>query len=158
MNRTVGKVSCTFCACASVRDNPYGQLTQPKEYAAWNDALWAVWEECQPANGVVAMKEEAAAKPNQSEFALVWRLPDHPFRLHLNDVVRLDGRLGRVIRVTESAAVVLLNRPARVFTTRFDKPVRFQQGPKLTRLSANAEIEVLNRQPNLVRKRGRSAR
>jgi len=41
----------------------------------------------------------------------------HPFRLRVNDWVRLDGRIGRVVRVTEAAAVVLVKRPVREFTT-----------------------------------------
>lgn len=77
--------------------------------------------------------------------ALVCKLPYHPFRLRLNDYVRIDGKLGRVVRVTESAAVVLVNRPHREFTTRFDKHVQFQPPPKTVRIAANAEIEIINR-------------
>ncbi len=44
----------------------------------------------------------------------LWEPPlRHPFRLRVNDYVRIDGKLGRVIRVTESAAVVLVNQPPR---------------------------------------------
>jgi hypothetical protein len=50
-----------------------------------------------------------------------------------------------VIRVTECAAVVLMNRPDRVFTTRFDRPVKFHQPPVLFRVSPNAVVEILNR-------------
>lgn len=77
-------------------------------------------------------------------FALFWQRPEHPFRLRVNDLVRVNGRLGRVIRVTESAAVLLVNQPKRVFKTRFDKPVSFQPPPRIARMSANAEIEILN--------------
>jgi len=84
--------------------------------------------------------------PEQGElFALIWRPVRHPLRLRPNDVIRIDGRLCRVIRVTDCAAVVLMNRPARVFSTRFDKPVRFQPSPVRFRISANSEIEILNR-------------
>jgi hypothetical protein len=76
----------------------------------------------------------------------------HPFRLRANDVIRFDGRLGRIIRVTECAAVVLVNRPARAFKTRFDKPVRFQPSPAIFRIGANSEIEVLNRKSRKKRK------
>jgi len=76
----------------------------------------------------------------------VWSLAvRHPFRLRVNDYVLIEGRLGRVIRVTESAAVVLVNRPPRQFTTRFDRPVWFRQPPIIVRISANAEIDILNR-------------
>ena len=77
---------------------------------------------------------------------LAWRpRQPYPFRLHVNDYVRINGQLGRVIRVTESAAVVLLNRPHRRFTTRFDREVEFRQPPRKIRIAANSEIEVLNR-------------
>lgn len=82
----------------------------------------------------------------QSELlGLVWRRAEHPFRLRVNDVIRLDGRLGLVIRVCESSAVVLLNRPARNFITRFDKQVRLQPSPITVHISANSEIEIVNR-------------
>ena len=78
-------------------------------------------------------------------FAIIWQPVPHPFRLRVNDLLRFEGRLGRVIRVTESAAVVLVNRPRREFKTRFDKPVRFQPSPAIIRISANSEIDILNR-------------
>jgi len=84
--------------------------------------------------------------PEQGElFALIWRSVRHPLRLRPNDIIRIGGRLCRVIRVTDCAAVVLMNRPARVFSTRFDKPVRFQPSPIRFRISANSEVEILNR-------------
>ena len=76
---------------------------------------------------------------------LVWRQVRHPFRLRVNDVIRVDRRLGLVIRVSESSAVVLVNQPARSFITRFDRPVRFQPSPVLFRISPNSEIEIVNR-------------
>ena len=78
-------------------------------------------------------------------FRETWLPPHHPFRLRVNDLFRSEGKLCRVIRVTECAAVVLMNRPERVFTTRFDRPVKFRQPPVLFRISANAEVVVLNR-------------
>ncbi|MDR3413271.1 MAG: hypothetical protein P4L87_20345 [Formivibrio sp.] len=82
---------------------------------------------------------------NQSEFGIIWQLAEYPFRLRAGDVIRFDDRLCRVIRVNECAAVVIMNRPVREFKTRFDKPVRFQPPPKITRMSPNAEVEILNR-------------
>ena len=94
--------------------------------------------------------------PVQGElFALCWERPD-PLRLRVNDVVRIDGRLGFVIRVNDCAAVVLMHRPARVFKTRFDKPVRFQQSPITFRISTYSVAEILNR--SLPKKRGPTAR
>ena len=78
-------------------------------------------------------------------FGLVWRPLQFPFRLRVNDVIRIDGRLGLVIRVTECAAVVVMNRRTREFITRFDKQVRFELLPVMVRISANSESEVLNR-------------
>jgi hypothetical protein len=43
--------------------------------------------------------------------------------------------------------VVLVNRPHREFTTRFDKHVRFQPSPRRVRIAANSDIEILNRGP-----------
>lgn len=83
--------------------------------------------------------------PLQGElFALCWERPD-PLRLRVNDVVRIDGRLGLVIRVNDCAAVVLMHRPAREFKTRFDKPVRFKQSPITFRISTYSATEILNR-------------
>jgi hypothetical protein len=84
--------------------------------------------------------------PNQTElFAVVWFKPEQPFRLRVNDLFRTDGRLCRVIRVNECCAVVLMNKPERVFSTRFDKPVKFRQPPALFQISPNSEVQILNR-------------
>ena len=77
-------------------------------------------------------------------FGVIFRQP-HPFRLRAKDVIRIGDRLGRIIRVTESAAVVVMNRPAREFVTRFDKRVRLQPSPLVFRISANSETEIVNR-------------
>ena len=83
--------------------------------------------------------------PNQSEFGIIWQLGAYPFRLRAGDVILFDERLCRVIRVSECAAVVIMNQPVREFKTRFDKQVKFQPLPKLVRISPNAEAEILNR-------------
>jgi hypothetical protein len=88
-------------------------------------------------------------------FGLLWWPLRHPFRLRANDVIRFNGRLGRVIRVSECSAVVLMNRPTRDFTTRFDKHVRFQPPPFVFRISPNSEIEILNRKGRAKRQRQR---
>lgn len=83
--------------------------------------------------------------PIQGElFGLFWPRPD-PLRLRVNDVIRINGRLGRIIRVTDCAAVVLMHRPAREFTTRFDKRVRFQPTDTTFRIDTYSETEILNR-------------
>ena len=83
--------------------------------------------------------------PAQAEFiGIIWQPLQHPFRLHAGDVIRLAGRLCRVVRVNACAAVVIMNRPIRDFKTRFDKPVRFQPPPTLFRISANSDLEILN--------------
>jgi len=74
------------------------------------------------------------------------------FRLRANDIIRISGKLGRVIRVNECSAVVLVNRRVREFTTRFDKRVRIQPSPVTFRISPNAEAEILNRKARNKRK------
>lgn len=79
-------------------------------------------------------------------FAIIWQAVSSPkFRLRAGDVIRIDGKLCRVVRVNECAAVVLMNRQPRVFTTRFDRRVKFQQPPALFRISPNADVQILNR-------------
>jgi len=67
------------------------------------------------------------------------------YRLRAGDVVRVDGKPCRVVRVNDCAAVVAVTKPAREFTTIFGKPVRIQPKPALVRISANSETEILNR-------------
>jgi hypothetical protein len=82
-----------------------------------------------------------------------------PFRLRVNDYVRIEGRLGRVVRVSECAAVVLVSRPTREFTTLFGKHVQFRPAPAIVRIASNSEIEILNRPAaNGKPQRGRSRR
>ena len=84
--------------------------------------------------------------PAQAEFVGLRCQPlAQPYRLRAGDVIQFDGRLCRVVRVNECAAVVLMNRPPRIFTTRFDKPVRFTPPPALFRISPNSETAILNR-------------
>jgi len=79
-------------------------------------------------------------------FGVVWQAVSAPkFRLRAGDVIRMEGRLCRVVRVNECAAVVLMNRQPREFTTRFDRRVKFQQPPALFRISPNADVQILNR-------------
>ena len=89
--------------------------------------------------------------PAQAEFVgIIWQPLQHPFRLHAGDVIRLGGRLCRVVRVNQCAAVVLTNRPIRDFKTRFDKPVRFQPPPTLFRISPNSDLEILNLKKRII--------
>jgi len=84
--------------------------------------------------------------PNQAEFVgLIWQPLEHPFRLRAGDVIRLENRLCRILRVNECAAVVLMNRPVKDFKTRFDKPVRFVPPPTTFRISPESPVEILNR-------------
>src|ERR1700722_19649276 len=91
-------------------------------------------------------KRQNHTDPAQPEFVgLLWRQLRHPFRLRSGDVIRMEGRLCRVVRVTECAAVVVMNQPTREFKTIFDKPVRFRPKPKIVRISPDSETEILNR-------------
>ena len=83
--------------------------------------------------------------PNQIEFGIIWRTLNRPFHLCAGDVIRFNGRLCRVIHVSECAAVVMMNRPVRDFKTRFDKLVRFQPPPVTFRISPQSEVPILNR-------------
>jgi hypothetical protein len=91
-------------------------------------------------------------------FGLIFQPVQRPFRLSANDIIRIDGKLCRVIRVTECAAVVLMKREARVFVTRFDKRVRFVPSPVTFRISPNAEIEIVNGQSRERQKRKQGER
>jgi len=69
----------------------------------------------------------------------------HIFRLQAGDIIKFDGEPCRVVRVTESAAVIAIRKPARQFTTLAGKAVKFQPSPKRVWISPNAEVEILNR-------------
>lgn len=90
-------------------------------------------------------RKRSFVDPNQIEFGIIWRTVKPPLRLRAGDVIRFNGRLCRVVRVNDCAAVVLMNRPVREFKTRFDKPVRFQPPPVLFRISPQSEVPILNR-------------
>lgn len=86
-----------------------------------------------------------ARDPDQAEFGIVWKQPGTPFRLRAGDVIRIARKLGRVMRVNDCSAVVIINKPERVFKTRFDKAVQFQPSPGTVRISPHSEVQVLNR-------------
>jgi hypothetical protein len=65
--------------------------------------------------------------------------------LHSGDVIAYAGQICTVLRVTESAAVVALPRPARTFTTLWGKTITLQPKPKIERISANSCVPILNR-------------
>jgi hypothetical protein len=71
--------------------------------------------------------------------------PEYPYRLRVHDLIRIDHRLGLVIRVTSTSADVLVNRPPRRFFTRFGKHVYFHQPPKVIHRSPNSEVEIIYR-------------
>jgi hypothetical protein len=98
-----------------------------------------------PPPRTVRRKKRRFIDPNQIEFGIIWRTVKPPLRLRAGDVISFNGRLCRVVRVNDCAAVVLMNRPVREFTTRFDKPVRFQPPPVLFRISPQSEVPILNR-------------
>ena len=67
------------------------------------------------------------------------------YTLRAGDVVEYAGKPCRVIRVTESAAVVAVVQKPRTITPRFGKPVTIQPAPKLERISAASPLPILNR-------------
>ena len=90
-------------------------------------------------------KKQGVVDPNQKEFGIIWQLLIYPFRLRAGDIFYFNGRLCRVIRVNDCAAVVIMNRPVRDFKTRFDKPVHFHPPPTSFQISPQSEVEILNR-------------
>lgn len=69
------------------------------------------------------------------------------YTLRAGDLVEYAGQRCRVLRVSESAAVVEVIQKPRTITPRFSKPVTIQPAPKLERISPNSEIPILNRKP-----------
>ena len=67
------------------------------------------------------------------------------YRLRAGDLIQFDGQTCRVVRVTDSSAVVAVTRPPRNFTTLFGVRVHIQPKPALVRISPNSEIPILNR-------------
>jgi hypothetical protein len=67
------------------------------------------------------------------------------YTLRAGDVVEYAGKPCRVIRVTESAAVVAVVQKPRTITPRFGRPVTIQPAPKLERISATSALPILNR-------------
>jgi len=67
------------------------------------------------------------------------------YHLRAGDLIEYAGQRCRVLRVSDSAAVVEVAQPPRTITPRFSKPVTIQPKPKLERISPNSEIPILNR-------------
>jgi hypothetical protein len=84
---------------------------------------------------------------NQTEFfGIVWLTSEtHPHRLRAGDVIRYDGKLARIVRVNDCAAVVVMSRPVRQFETRFRGLVKFQPAPARFYISPQSECQILNR-------------
>ena len=72
-------------------------------------------------------------------------MTDTSFRLRAGDLIRYEGKPCRVLRVTDSSAVVAITKPPREFVTLFGVRVRIQPKPALVRISPNSEIPILNR-------------
>ena len=95
-------------------------------------------------------EEEQARRVAESAQAALFQprkvvVNHHPFRLRAGDVIRYSGQSCRVLRVTDSSAVVAITRPPRDFTTLFGVRVHIQPKPALVRISPNSEIPILNR-------------
>ncbi len=67
------------------------------------------------------------------------------YTLRAGDIVQYAGQPCRVLRVSESAAVVAVVQKPRTISPRFGQPVTIQPAPKLERISPQSEIEILNR-------------
>ena len=67
------------------------------------------------------------------------------YRLQAGDLILLERKPCRVVRVSDYAAVVAVTKPAREFTTLFGKRVTIQPKPALVRISPDSEVPILNR-------------
>lgn len=67
------------------------------------------------------------------------------YTLRAGDLVQYAGQPCRVLRVSDSAAVVEVIQKPRIITPRFGKPVTIQPKPKHDRISAESQIPILNR-------------
>ena len=67
------------------------------------------------------------------------------FRLRAGDLIQFAGQSCRVVRVTDSSAVVAVTRPPRSFTTLFGVAVHIQPKPSIVRISSESEVPILNR-------------
>jgi hypothetical protein len=68
------------------------------------------------------------------------------YTLRAGDLVQYAGQPCRVVRVSESAALVEVIQKPRTITPRFGKPVTIQPRPRLERISPNSEIPILKRE------------
>lgn len=68
-----------------------------------------------------------------------------PYRLRVGDVVLFENRPCPVLRVSDCAAVIAVNKPARQFTTIWGVTVRIKPKPALVRISPNALCRILKR-------------
>jgi hypothetical protein len=67
------------------------------------------------------------------------------FRLRAGDVILLDGKPCRVVRVSDCSAVVAVTKQPREFTTLYGVRVRIQPKPALVRISPQSDVPILNR-------------
>ena len=74
-----------------------------------------------------------------------WNFDGTFSRLREGDLVRYNGQVVRVERVTPTAAYVALPREPRTFTTLMGKTVTVKPKPKTEAISNNAEIPIINR-------------
>ena len=67
------------------------------------------------------------------------------YTLRVGDVVQYAGQHCRVVRVSDCCAVIAVIQKPRTITPRFGKPVTFTPAPKLERISAEAQLPIVNR-------------
>ena len=68
-----------------------------------------------------------------------------PYRLRSGDVIHFENQPCTVLRVGDCAAVIMVAKPLREFTTLFGKCVRIQPKPALVRISSNSQCPILKR-------------
>ena len=68
-----------------------------------------------------------------------------PYRLRAGDVVLFQNRPCPVLGVSDCAAVIAVNKPARQFTTIWGVTVRIKPKPALVRISSNSLCPIIKR-------------
>lgn len=68
-----------------------------------------------------------------------------PYRLRAGDVILFENRPCPVLRVSDCAAVIAVNKPSRQFTTIWGEEVCIKPKPALVRISSNSLCPILKR-------------
>lgn len=82
---------------------------------------------------------------NNTTTKVRWNFSGQLTRLREGDLVLYAGAKVRVMRVTPTAAYVAVPKEPRSFTTAFGQSVTIKGSSKVTAISSNSEIPILQR-------------